>query len=186
MKCQKCNYTSFDHNEICPKCKQDISSERDRMRHPKYKENPLFLLGALIGESEASDTKPSMGYTRDAGISSGPVPAEEVTREDEFILEPDFRPPRGYDVERPVDSESLELDGEIDFSHLDALLEDDSELNVDEGSIREDEDYPELEPLDSIRRGKTEGLDLSPAADQEDLETLELDLEPERSKNKSS
>jgi hypothetical protein len=146
MKCPNCNYTSFDHNEICPKCKQDISSERDRMKHPKYKENPPFLLGALIGESEESGTKSGMGYTKEAGISSGPVSAEEVSREDEFVLEPDFHSPKGYDVERPVDSESLELDGEIDLTHLDALLEDDSGLH----------------------------------------ETLELDLEPERSKNKSS
>ncbi len=146
MKCPKCNYTSFDHNEICPKCKQDLSSERDRMKHPKYKENPLFLLGALIRGGEESDTKPRNGHTREAGISSSPVSAQEVTREDEFVLEPDFPPARGYDVERSVDSESLELDSEIDLSHLDELLEDDSGLH----------------------------------------ETLELDLEPEPSKNKPS
>jgi hypothetical protein len=31
MKCRKCGYTSFDHNETCPSCHRDLSSERAQL-----------------------------------------------------------------------------------------------------------------------------------------------------------
>jgi hypothetical protein len=29
MKCDKCNYVSFDYNKICPKCSTDLTGIRD-------------------------------------------------------------------------------------------------------------------------------------------------------------
>ena len=55
MKCPKCSYISFDYNEICPKCNKDISGEREKMNLPKFRPNPPFLLGSLVGESKGPE-----------------------------------------------------------------------------------------------------------------------------------
>lgn len=31
LKCDKCGYTSFDHNLVCPACNKDLGSVRHRM-----------------------------------------------------------------------------------------------------------------------------------------------------------
>jgi hypothetical protein len=51
MKCPKCGYTSFDHNDSCPKCRKDIASERHRLNLPAFTPNPPYLLGTLSGEA---------------------------------------------------------------------------------------------------------------------------------------
>ena len=54
MKCPKCNYTSFDFNDLCPKCGHDLSRERALMGLPSYQPKPIFLLGMLAGNGEES------------------------------------------------------------------------------------------------------------------------------------
>ena len=53
MKCPKCGYISFDHNEVCPKCNKNIAALRDSMSLPSYKAAPLSMLKSLT--EEASD-----------------------------------------------------------------------------------------------------------------------------------
>ncbi len=55
MKCPKCNYVSFDYNQVCPKCNKDISAEQQRMNLPTYRPSPLSLLGGLTGEPGQSE-----------------------------------------------------------------------------------------------------------------------------------
>jgi hypothetical protein len=50
MKCPKCGYTSFDHNDNCPRCRKDIAAERHRLNLPAFTPNPPYLLGPLNGE----------------------------------------------------------------------------------------------------------------------------------------
>ena len=47
MKCPKCNFVSFDYNDVCPKCRKDLTHERDLMGLPSYKPKPLSLLTPL-------------------------------------------------------------------------------------------------------------------------------------------
>ena len=54
MKCPKCNYVSFDYNQICPKCSKDISAEQDKLHIPAFRPNPPAALSALIGEANES------------------------------------------------------------------------------------------------------------------------------------
>lgn len=56
MKCPKCGYISFDYNEVCPKCNKDITVEQQKLNLPSFKPAPPFLLGALTGELEESDS----------------------------------------------------------------------------------------------------------------------------------
>jgi hypothetical protein len=50
MKCPKCGYTSFDHNDSCPRCRKDVAAERHRLNLPAFTPNPPYLLGHLNGE----------------------------------------------------------------------------------------------------------------------------------------
>jgi hypothetical protein len=50
MKCPKCGYTSFDHNDSCPRCRKDVAAERHRLNLPAFTPNPPYLLGPLNGE----------------------------------------------------------------------------------------------------------------------------------------
>ena len=57
MKCSKCGYTSFDYNQVCPKCNKDITSERESLNLPSYRPNPPSLLGALTGVFESPESE---------------------------------------------------------------------------------------------------------------------------------
>lgn len=58
MKCPKCNYISFDYNQVCPKCNKDIASEQKKLNLPSFKPSPPSLLGTLTGE--ASESHPDL------------------------------------------------------------------------------------------------------------------------------
>ncbi len=64
MKCPKCNYTSFDYNQICPKCGSDNSEEQTRLKFSANKPNPPFFLASLIGTPD-SESSEMMGETLD-------------------------------------------------------------------------------------------------------------------------
>ena len=49
MKCPKCNYTSFDYNQVCPKCGNDNAEEQARLKLSPNKPNPPFFLASLVG-----------------------------------------------------------------------------------------------------------------------------------------
>ncbi len=180
MKCPKCGYVSFDHNEICPKCKKGISSERDRMSLPTYKADPPFLLGTLIGEME------------EPGVPSKPRPEEEIPspqaseeeiREEgseEFTIDPEDLAFEDYEADERQSEPS-----EVDFIHLDDLIKAEPAVPLGEAQIKEDEIPLELEASDLILQEGTGDLNLTSTSDQEELETLELDLELEESEKKS-
>lgn len=51
MRCPKCRYVSFDHNQSCPNCSNDVSAQKEILNLPDYLADPPFLLGALIGDA---------------------------------------------------------------------------------------------------------------------------------------
>ena len=51
MKCPRCGFISFDYNQACPKCGNDLSRERELMNFPSYTPKPLTQLGALTGNA---------------------------------------------------------------------------------------------------------------------------------------
>jgi hypothetical protein len=55
MRCPKCRYISFDYNQVCPRCNNDVSVQKEMLNLPDYIPDPPFLLGALI--EEAADYK---------------------------------------------------------------------------------------------------------------------------------
>jgi len=67
MKCPKCNFISFDYNQVCPKCGNDLSHERDLMNFPSFKPKPLSLLGVLTGDGESPSVDARMGQSGASG-----------------------------------------------------------------------------------------------------------------------
>ena len=70
MKCPKCNYVSFDYNQVCPKCSKDISAEQDKLHIPAFRPNPPAALGALIGEANESQVGIRMSDSSELGYGS--------------------------------------------------------------------------------------------------------------------
>ena len=89
MKCPKCSYISFDHNEVCPKCNKDISAEQRKMNHPTYKPSPPFLLGSLLGEADRTeDSVFDEGQSLDLGLEIKGI--EEAEKAEESIVPPEL------------------------------------------------------------------------------------------------
>jgi len=201
MKCPKCGYVSFDHNENCPKCKKDVSSERDRMNLPTHQVDPPFLLATLIGEFEGSSAEPGLGPGGEVGVSSEFAPEEkilspqasngEVLEEGQsmdFPLEEgseEFTIELGdFEFEEQEADEGVSEPSEGDFIHLDDLIKGEPEPPFDEAPIGEEAPSIEPELLDLTFDEGIGSLDLPSTGDQEQLETLEkkdgilLEVEP--------
>lgn len=69
MKCPKCNYVSFDYNQICPKCSKDISAEQDKLHLPAFRPNPPAALSALLGDANESHAGIHMSDSSEVRIS---------------------------------------------------------------------------------------------------------------------
>jgi len=54
MRCPKCGYISFDHNDSCPKCNRNLSSERERLNLISFPPDPPFVLAGLLGDINES------------------------------------------------------------------------------------------------------------------------------------
>jgi hypothetical protein len=181
MKCPKCGYVSFDYNENCPKCKKDISSDRDRMKLSAYKVDPPFLLGALIGEGGGPGVESTLSAGEGIDTPSGfdaqeemfsPQISEEKTLEEgseEFTIDSKEFSFEDYETEGDQSEPS-----EADFIHLDDLMTDEPEISLDDTPVEKDEIPPEMEPLDSILQEGVDALELPPISEQDENEALEL------------
>ncbi len=188
MKCPKCNYVSFDYNQVCPKCNKDVSGEQQRMNLPAYRPSPLSLLGALTGEpgqSEDSVFNEGQNLDMDFEISGNgeaekpeePTPSADLLEtnlldEEEEIehLEPlsDFEEEEG----EKISPESVEIS--LEDSERKLALSDTGEMEM-EGVLSLDSD--EL-PLAEQELEQEALAEFGPAKERElgiDLEDLSLD-----------
>ncbi len=200
MKCPKCGYVSFDHNQACPKCKKDISEERNKLKLPDFEPSVAFLLGALTGEAEDADMDIDLSGP-EASVLSPPEEAlaaeplsnaeSEESSEEEAIefgesdqdLSLDLE-----DIEEPFEEEGgLDLSGGEESSipmDLEMFSSDESppeEPRAEEASVVADDDMSlDLEELglddDELTGAVTE--DASSVQEEEpeiELESIPLD-----------
>jgi hypothetical protein len=152
MKCPKCKYTSFDHNENCPKCTRDLTEIREKMNLPSY--CPLI---------------PTHTNFQDQG-TEGSIKIEQTG---------DFTPEENMDMQF-TDTEDFETsfdapvkDGEEE-SDLDFALATDTNdltLDFDEFSV-DDSDGADMETI--VADSLEEELDMS-FADEASESTMDLD-----------
>ena len=187
MKCPKCNYVSFDYNQVCPKCNKDISTEQQRMNLPDYRPSPLSLLGALTGEpGQSEDSVFDEGQNLDMDFEiSGNGEAEkleEPTLSDDLLetnlldeeeIE-DLEPLSNFEEEEgeKISPESVEIS--LEDSERTLALSDTGEMEMEE-LISLDPDEPPLVEPELEQEVLAES---GPAKERElgiDLEDLSLD-----------
>lgn len=195
MKCPKCGYTSFDNNQVCPKCNRDISYEQEKLNLPAFRPNPPSLLGALTGEVIEShvDMQIDQSYTDD--VSTDIVTEEDVNYEDSGVIdmgEVTFNDSAALDSGEIMFNDSQEFDVDLELGEttefdapesLEALPEEESVSDLDLESLTEstetmtDKDEPESDEEDVI------SLDLEDLPDEEPgiegIEPLESTQEEE-------
>lgn len=148
MKCPKCGYISFDYNEACPKCRKDISVERNSLNVMFFEPAVPFLLGALTGEAGEADMDINIAAP---GVQSIPHVDEEIDIDEEI---------------------SPALDDEEDISSLD----DDLDIGMDEdwSAVDVEEESVAVGALPEIETGEpVEGV----LEADDSLDDLGLDLE---------
>jgi hypothetical protein len=136
MKCPKCNYISFDYNQVCPKCNKDISSEQQRMSLPDYKPSPPYLLASLLGESAHSEEPIlSEGQDFDFGLElegSGEIEKSEVTVAAADLTEKDLLEESEEEIEHlePLPGFEVEAGGKEKSLASESLSQEDPELTL--------------------------------------------------------
>jgi hypothetical protein len=157
MRCSKCKYISFDHNENCPKCKKDLTEIRAKMNLPSY--CPIL---------------PTQTNFQDQG-TAGSIKIEqtgdfesEENMDIQFTDSQDFE--SSFDSSAKVEEEESDLDFEL------ATDTDELTLDFDEFSLDDDSDAADMEPeQETISAGSLEDeLNLSFADDTSDI-TMNFD-----------
>ena len=162
MKCPKCNYTSFDYNQVCPKCGNDNAQEQTRLKLSPNKPNPPFFLASLvaIGDSENLEIPdPETGMGASEGAPGG-MDAQDLLIELDDMDSDDARPdspesldPSGDEIvfgtEDPEDGSLEPLDpaeNEILFD-LETASEDDGVESIDSDPL-DKKGFPDVEGSD--------------------------------------
>jgi hypothetical protein len=194
MKCPKCGFISFDYNETCPKCKKDISGEREKMHHVAFRPDVPFLIGALIGETDGSRTKLEV-HEHDIlmPLDSGVFDMERASGEESLEINLDAAPEPGQTMENflPVEGEEIALGLEdLDLDRDDVLDEtgspppfgapDAQEENPPPDSLALDEDTLSIELADLLEI-ETESESADEYVNEEaltlEVESAKLELE---------
>jgi len=190
MKCPKCAYISFDHNQVCPKCSKDIGAVQRKLNLPGFRPDPPSLLGALTGE--AGDSHVGLNMDGSGGVfsegqetafspeDSQTIEAMEEAFEDsqslEMQLEATPEPGIHFPAEEGAEEvspglEGLVLDADEALPKADEAAEEDivsfdfDDLSGDETEIAFDEDITEGSPTSDLELGEGEDeISLEPEA----------------------
>ena len=159
MKCPKCGYVSFDHNQVCPKCKKDVSTEQKKLNLPDYRPSPPSLLGALTGETVIQTSAAMFDEGQNLNVDLSLENGAELEEAEGPISLPDLQDP-----------EALTAEDEIQF-----------DLSSDDLDLEETDDELFLEP-DEIVLGESESSTLLESEDEDDDISLHLgDIADEKS-----
>jgi hypothetical protein len=179
MKCPKCGYISFDHNEFCPKCNKNIAALRDKMSLPAYKAAPLSMLKSLTGEGSHSDADISVQVSEDT--ASVLEEEEGLSLEDSQAIEAmekTFKDSQEFDIQ---------LETTLDEVWDEAPKADDADLSLDLEDLpvedvrlepEKSEDAAEIETIADSDLLATDGDDLERTALFEPVESDEEDDVP--------
>ena len=201
MKCPKCAYISFDHNQVCPKCGKDISAEQRKLNLPAFRPAAPSLLAALTGEVSDSNVGLNMGGS--GGIFAGgqetafspedsqTIEAMEEAFEDSQSLEMQIEATPEPGIHFPAEEGAEEVSSGLEDLILDDADEalpkadeaaeeeivsfDFEDLSGDEMDIVFDEEITEGDSISDLELGEGEGeISLEP----EDLSLEDTEISP--------
>ncbi len=176
MRCPKCGYVSFDHNESCPKCNKTLSQERERLNLVTFYPDPPFLLGGLLGEVNES----GMHY-HPTGSGTFKALEEEIELEAE-TEEVALASNQEEDTEIEIELDSL---AEEEFSAASSEPHNTTEaetLTTDYGVTSDEDKITEASDLDSLSGLELEGSEseiqeMDEAAEPQAVEPLVFEME---------
>jgi hypothetical protein len=184
MKCPKCNYTSFDHNESCPKCKKSLVQVREKLNLFAYSlAVPLSaqLAGQVSTGAKHDEQEPDFdlefGDDLDSEIrfESGPTP-KAATSDAGFSFE-DETEVLSLDLDTlVVDKKSKAVKAKPSVPSQDSLEEElDFSLGDNTDELTLDFDEPEIQKTESFPSRPSQPAD-DPITSSIDSEDLTLDL----------
>jgi len=148
MKCPKCNYTSFDYNQVCPKCGNNNAEEQTRLKLSPNKPNPPFFLASLVGMTDSENLE-IPGHGAGMGATEGA--------------------PGGMDAQDLL----IALD---DLDSDDAKPDSQEPLDPSKDEIVFETDGPKDDPLEPLDPAEDEILfDLEPASEENEIESIGSD-----------
>jgi len=180
MRCPKCGYITFDHLEICPKCKKNIAKISEQLSGNIFKaEAPAFLQFEVEEpeiEAEASVDIPGEADDVDLEVTfeGDDIPDVEFSFEGEEAGEDDTPVADGFD-EETEDSAFQENDLEETPGALGTFDESDDDL-----VFEDDDDFSGFdleEELEEPEEHADEGEDDSISSVEEDLAGVAADAE---------
>jgi hypothetical protein len=169
MKCPKCNYVSFDYNQVCPKCSKDISAEQDKLHIPAFRPNPPAALGALIGEANESQVGIPMSDSSELDYGSG----HDIRLDDSSALDSgEVAFQDSGDLGVGMETEGKAFGGETGEYAQDVVSDFEFESPVDENLSFETVESPvaedlTLEPAESAVEEAESPVDLDLGAEEE-------------------
>jgi hypothetical protein len=157
MKCPKCSFISFDYNEVCPKCRNDLSHERALMNFPSYKPKPLSLLGVSTGDGEIPAVDTLMGQSE---VSGAPGEGAEELLISLNSLSDEDQEPILFETEPSLTASEIKTEGEAAGA--------DEELTISLDDLSGEDQEPILfEPQPSLTGPETKIEKGAGAADEE-------------------
>lgn len=168
MRCPKCGYISFDQQDNCVKCSNDLSALAAELHGTCLNVEAPFFLGSVLGVEEPAAVM---------GTAVAEADEEAVNLEDLDVGELPAEPELTADLEGDVDLDLAgapfdEDDSEAGGPVLQSLgLED---IDVSDLMPQQEEEVPELE-----LEPEAPEPDEEPAADSTEIEGPMLSLEPE-------
>lgn len=169
MKCPKCNYTSFDHNQVCPKCGNDNAEEQTRLKLSPNKPNPPFFLASLMGVTDSENLE-IPGREADVGAAEGPLGGMDAQN---LLIALD-----DLDSQKPLDPSKDEVvfeTGDPQDDSLELLDPAEDEILFDLEPASEENEFESIDsdPLDKKGFSDVEGPD-------DNLITVDVEEIPEK------
>jgi hypothetical protein len=175
MKCPKCNYTSFDYNQVCPKCENDNTQEQTRLNLSPNKPNPPFFLASLVEMAGSGNLE----IPADGDHTPSAPPPEEMDAQELLIALDDLQPDGSQpDSLEPLDTSTDEIVFDTDDSKADTLepfdpSEDEILFDLEPASGEDEVESISIDPLDKKGFSDFEAPDVK----RVNVDTVELQEE---------
>ena len=167
MKCPKCNYTTFDYLDTCPRCGKDMTSEKAKLNISSIKPKPPFLLGSLTGDLSDSSVGIPIPENSEEAVEEMKLKDEDVY-DDGSELDINMEEESAPESSKPEEVAVDELDlGDLDLSGTGEDME---------MEFVSDTSGPEAEEK-SIPKKKGDKKDVKPEKADKEAEELDLDVE---------
>jgi len=193
MRCPKCGYITFDHLEICPKCKKNIAKISEQLSGDIFKvEVPVFLKFETDEHEMDSEASVDIPVEEENSVEEENTEPEMTAAEDdipdiEFSFDEDDSVNDDSPVGDALKEESVDAGIQAEGLEESPVLPDESDDETDDIVFSDEEDFAEFD-LDEGDKESTDSdsglkLDFSeldiadlapPTAEENEADTVEF------------